>query len=197
MNLHGKIMNINVIKENLERAMEQWRHSNSTSISDIIAAAYRYGHRDARHAAAELAVGIKFENCTKEGAEKGEGPPIIGEFKKGDQVKVWDYDGQLPVECVYFAFNEHPRAVYSHLVRHSDGNVFAYRYCSHSLPDLKMDDPVWIYDDIHNTWIGRHFAGWADTGHMKYWKDGGTSHSAKTENSYFITRKYRTSPPDK
>lgn len=54
MDLHGQIMNIQSNKRDqnkaIDEAMKTWRTYN-----EILVAVYQRGHRDARHAAAELA----------------------------------------------------------------------------------------------------------------------------------------------
>ena len=123
-------------------------------------------------------------------------------FKKGDLVEVWDFgdwsvDKGVFVMAEYFAFNDHPEARSPHLVREYklDGtigsNICAYSYCRYVR--LKMDDPVWVYKI---GWWRRHFAGWADNGDMKYWKDGLTSHTVSGEKEYLTSREYRLNSPD-
>ena len=68
MNLHGKIMNIQPDKFDANKAIAEAYKIFKTK-SEVLYAVYRLGHRDARHAAAELAVGTKFRNCTMESAE--------------------------------------------------------------------------------------------------------------------------------
>ena len=73
-------------------------------------------------------------------------------FKKGDLVEVWDL---CWTQAEYFAFNDHPEAEKPHIVHlyKRDGtthrNIYCYQHCRPARPDLKMDDSVWIYDDMH------------------------------------------------
>jgi len=54
MDLHGQIMNIQANKRDQNKAIDEslktWKNYH-----DILVAVYQRGHRDARHAAAELA----------------------------------------------------------------------------------------------------------------------------------------------
>ena len=54
-NLHGKIMNIQVEKRSQGKALNEAIQTKK-SLKDIVYYAYQLGHRDARHAAAEIAL---------------------------------------------------------------------------------------------------------------------------------------------
>jgi len=55
MDLHGRIMNIQVDEEELTRATHgEFQNHHNVTVFSILEAVYRRGHRDARHAAAEL-----------------------------------------------------------------------------------------------------------------------------------------------
>lgn len=50
-------------------------------------------------------------------------------------------------------------------------------------PDLKIDDPVWVWD-APNQPIKRHFAGWSSDGLIMTWSNGGTSWTRDASSSW-------------
>ena len=105
-------------------------------------------------------------------------------FQKGDIVEVWDVeDGKFLTEAQYFAFNDHPEAEWPHMARlyNKDGTTssgtYSYRYCRYpTRPDLKEDDPVWVF--VCGIWRPRHFHEWTEDGKMRYYGEGYTSHTS-------------------
>jgi hypothetical protein len=55
MDLHGEIMNIQTNKRDINKAIDEAMKTHRT-YHDILVAVYTRGHRDARHAAAELSL---------------------------------------------------------------------------------------------------------------------------------------------
>lgn len=60
-------------------------------------------------------------------------------------------------------------------------------------PNLPMDTPVWVRKGGY--WRPKHSAGWTPDGRMKYWLDGGTSHTA--EGRWVSTDEWRLDDPAK
>lgn len=69
MDLHGQIMNIQTTSANIGKAVEAGM-AYDTDWKSRLALAYRLGHRDARHAAAELAI-IHVENKSESNLKSG------------------------------------------------------------------------------------------------------------------------------
>ena len=124
----------------------------------------------------------------------------MNNFKRGDSVECWDDEEDIPRKGKYFDFNDHPDAMYPHLVRllkkdeTLDWPVNGYRCCRPALPDIRIDAPVWVR--LNDNWEPRHFAGWVAGGRMKYWSTGMTSHTALTSNSWYVADQYSITPPD-
>ena len=122
----------------------------------------------------------------------------MNNFKRGDIVECWDV-GHTPQKFAYFAFNDHPKAKYPHVVRElypdgsTESDVFSYTYCRPVRPDLRIDAPVWVR--LNDNWEPRYFAGWVDDGRMKYWSTGMTSHTAPTSNAWYVADQYSITPP--
>ena len=120
-------------------------------------------------------------------------------FKKGDLVECWDEDEERRVKCEYFTFNDHPGTKYQHVVHefYFDGTteaaLFSYAHCRYPQPDLKIDDPVLV--EICGVWETRHFAGWKER-RMMCWMNGRTSHTTQHEDDWFLSAKYRLTPPE-
>ena len=50
------------------------------------------------------------------------------------------------------------------------------------LPDLKIDDKVWVKPREHgNRWFSAHFNSWREDGRMLVWAYGRSSHTAVSE----------------
>lgn len=79
MDLHDKIMNIQVDKEKMEDALDTIPEPNK-SWNDWLRRAYTVGYRDARHAAAELVVGEEkshFDNAYLKGLKGGRTDALV------------------------------------------------------------------------------------------------------------------------
>src|SRR5690606_32016401 len=51
------------------------------------------------------------------------------------------------------------------------------------LPDLKVDDPIWVRDHDHEEWRRRHFKCWND-GRVVAYANGGTSWSTNSTTTW-------------
>ena len=57
--LHGRIMNILVESKRLGCCIDDVMFANKPDIESMITFAYKIGHRDARHAAAEMSISVQ------------------------------------------------------------------------------------------------------------------------------------------
>lgn len=81
MDLHGRIMNIQVDKEKLAHALDESVEPRM-GLSEMLAKAYRLGHRDARHAEAELIAGEEWNHDDSF-------PPISTAPKDGTKIMIY------------------------------------------------------------------------------------------------------------
>ena len=69
-------------------------------------------------------------------------------------------------------------------------------------PDLKIDDPVIVWDDLNNPsekkrhFAGWDFAGWDKEGKIKTWRDGATSWSVQYKCGTTTWDNYRLPTPE-
>jgi len=119
------------------------------------------------------------------------------EFKKGDEVEVWDCEVQTPERAIFIAYDYVSDCEeFRYFVSNGRDND-VYKYCRPARPELKVDDPVWVREFSEAEWCPRHFSDWDDDGKIRCWEEGKTSHSSEIKDRVKVAwSQYRTTPPE-
>jgi len=115
-------------------------------------------------------------------------------FKRGDEVEVWDsdsssysssYEVRIFIAYISGAYYPYLCVIKEDEKKFRDGESFGvlhWKHCRPRRPDLKVNDPVWVWDEIGDRPKRRLFAKWSDGGKIECFVDGLNSWTSNGES---------------
>lgn len=107
-------------------------------------------------------------------------------------LSIWDScdEGTMVDRTILNSFPDFPWKESLHQRIDDDGDN-SYWEKVVTLPDLKVDDPVWVF--CKGTWLSRHFKCWDMNSHMVAFSGGMTSH---TTSAYASWKRWSVEKPE-
>lgn len=99
-------------------------------------------------------------------------------FVKGEDVMVCQGEGYQIIKLEFYTFIKelaYPFLCFQTMPTEDEKYVRGFKWAKKLLPDLKVDDKVWVRES--GGWLPMHFRRWSKAGHMVCFLSGKTSHS--------------------
>jgi hypothetical protein len=101
------------------------------------------------------------------------------EFKKGDDVLVWNYRKDFGMNSKFYLFDEDLKFPY--IVVTQTGGVEGFRYCEKIQPKIAPGTRVLVGDGIRRYATGKV----SSSGQIECWVDGGDEWSSRGQTSHW------------